>query len=64
MNPRDTPGYRLYRALSNLNNIEVEQLEPEDRERIERARAILEDTSPLPRADRTNDIPSASGCGE
>ena len=64
MDPRDTPGYRLYRALSNLNSIDTARLEDDDRERIERAKAILEDASPLTRADRTNEEPSTSGCGE
>jgi len=32
MDPRDTPGYRLHRALSNLNSIDIEQLDSPDRE--------------------------------
>ena len=64
MDPRDTPGYRLHRALSNLNSIDTGQLEDDDREQIERARAILEDASPLTGADRTTEEASPSGCGE
>jgi|GEM_PF-670630 len=64
MDPRDTPGYRLHRALSNLNSIDTARLEDDDREQIERARAILEDASPLTRADRTAAETSPSDCGE
>ncbi|WIV68774.1 hypothetical protein [Natrialbaceae archaeon AArc-T1-2] len=64
MDPRDTPGYRLHRALSNLNSIDIEQLEGDDREQIERARAILEDASPLTGADRTAAETSQSRGGE
>ena len=64
MDPHDTPGYRLHRALSNLNSINIEQLEDDDRDQIERARAILEDASPLTGADRTTEEASPSGCGE
>ena len=64
MDPRDTPGYRLHRALSNLNSMDTERLEDDDREQIERARAILEDASPRTRADRTAEGASLSGCGE
>jgi len=64
MDPRDTPGYRLHRALSNLNSIDIEQLEDDDREQLERARAILEDTSPITRVDRTTEDSSSSDCGE
>lgn len=42
MDPRDTPGYRLHRALSNLNSINREQLDPADQERIAEATTLLE----------------------
>ncbi len=42
MDPRDTPGYRLHRALSNLNSIDTEQLDSPDQERIEKATMVLE----------------------
>jgi len=42
MDPRNTPGYRLHRALSQLNDLEVNQLTDADRERIETATALLE----------------------
>lgn len=42
MDPRDTPGYPLHCALSNLNSIETEQLDSPDQERIEKATTLLE----------------------
>jgi len=42
MDPRDTPGYLLHRALSNLNSIDTEQLDSPDQERIEKAMTLLE----------------------
>lgn len=53
MDPRNTPGYRLHRALSNLSSIEIKQLEAADRERIETATALLEEVSLLTRPERT-----------
>lgn len=53
MDPRDTPGYRLHRVLSNLSSIEVEQLEAADRERIETATALLEEVNLLTCPERT-----------
>ena len=53
MDPRDTPEYRLHRALSNLSSIEVEQLEAVDQERIETATALLEKVNLLTRPERT-----------
>ena len=55
MDPRDTPGYRLHRALSNLNSINGEQLEPADRERISTATTLLEQVNLLTRLDATAD---------
>lgn len=47
MDPRDSPGYRTHRALSNLSSIDIDQLDPADRERIETAAATLEQVSYL-----------------
>jgi len=55
MDPRDTPGYRLHRALSNLNSIDSEQLDPADREQIDAAMTLLEQMSLLTRPDATSD---------
>jgi len=55
MDPRDTPGYRLHRALSNLTNIDGGQLEPADRERISTATTLLEQVELLTRPDTTAD---------
>ena len=55
MDPRDTPGYRLHRALSNLTSIDSEQLEPDDRERINTAVTLLEQVELLTRPDVTED---------
>ena len=51
MDPRDTPGYRLHRALSNLNSIDIEQLDSPDRERIVEATTLLEQVGLLTRPD-------------
>jgi hypothetical protein len=53
MDPRDTTGYRLHRALSNLSSIDIDQLEAADQERIETATALLEEVSLLTRPERT-----------
>ncbi|GAA0313750.1 hypothetical protein [Halarchaeum salinum] len=55
MDPRDTPGYRLHRALNNLTSIDGEQLEPADRERISTATTLLEQAEHLTRPDATED---------
>ncbi|WP_459190911.1 hypothetical protein [Halosimplex sp. J119] len=55
MDPRDTPGYRLHRALSNLTSIDSDQLEPADRERISTATTLLNQVSLLTRPDATAD---------
>lgn len=55
MDPRDTPDYRLHRALSNLTSIDSEQLEPADRERISTATTLLNQVSLLTRSDATAD---------
>jgi hypothetical protein len=54
MDPRDTPGYRLHRALSNLTSIDGEQLEPADRERISTATTLIEQVELLTRPDATS----------
>jgi len=38
MDPRNTPGYRLHRSLTNLKRIETAGLDDADQERIEVAR--------------------------
>lgn len=55
MDPRDTPGYRLHRALSNLNSIDIEKLDPADQEQIDAAMTLLEQMSLLTRPDATAD---------
>jgi len=55
MDPRNTPGYRLHRALSNLNDIDVEQLDSDDRERIDTAMTLLKQVSLLTRPAATED---------
>ena len=55
MDPRDTPGYRLHRALNNLTSIDGEQLEAGDRERISTATTLLEQAELLTRPNATAD---------
>jgi len=55
MDPRDTPGYRLHRALNNLTSIDGGQLEPADRERLSTAVTLLEQMGLLSRPDATED---------
>jgi len=58
MDPRDTPGYRLHRALSNLTSIDADQLEPADQERISTATTLLEQVVVLtePNTMRDGDV--------
>ncbi|WP_276249141.1 hypothetical protein [Haladaptatus sp. YSMS36] len=49
MDPRDTPGYRLHRALSNLNSIDIAQLDDPDRKRLAEATTLLEQVGLLTR---------------
>ena len=42
MDPRDIPGYRLHRALSDLNSMDIEQLGDPERIRIAEATKPLE----------------------
>ncbi|MDF9748541.1 hypothetical protein [Natrinema salsiterrestre] len=55
MDPRDTPGYRLHRALSSLTSIDIDQLEPADRERISTATTLLEQVDFLTQPNTTRD---------
>ena len=58
MDPRDTPGYRLHRALSSLTSIDADQLEPADQERISTATTLLEQVDFLtePNTMRDGDV--------
>ncbi|WP_115864220.1 hypothetical protein [Halorussus litoreus] len=51
MNPRNTPGYRMHRALSNLSSIDVDRLDLDDQERIDESMTLLEQVSLLTRPD-------------
>ncbi|WP_348533589.1 hypothetical protein [Haloarcula laminariae] len=55
MDPRDTPGYRLHRALSSLTSIDSGQLEPADQERISTATTLLEQVDFLTQPNTTRD---------
>ncbi|GAA0643016.1 MULTISPECIES: hypothetical protein [Halobacteriales] len=55
MDPRDTPGYRLHRALSSLSSIDADQLGPADRERISTATTLLEQVDVLTQPNTTGD---------
>jgi len=55
MDPRNTPGYRLYRSLTNLKRIETAGLDDADQERIEAARALLQDVSLLSQPEHSGD---------
>ena len=50
-------GYRMHCVLRNLNYLDVDQLDDADQERVETARALLEEVSLLTRpndGDRTD----------
>ena len=55
MDPRDTPGYRLHRALSSLTSIDTDQLEPADQERISTATTLLKQVDVLTQPNPTRD---------
>ncbi|MDL0142230.1 hypothetical protein [Halobacterium salinarum] len=55
MDPRNTPGYRLHRSLTNLKRIETAGLDDADQERIEAARTLLQDVSLLTRPNHSRD---------
>jgi hypothetical protein len=58
MDPRDTPGYRLHRALSNLSSIDIEQLDDPDRQRIAEATTLLEQVGLLTRPGASEETDS------
>ena len=45
MDPEVKQGYLMHRALSNLNQLELDRFDDADQERIEKARALLEDVT-------------------
>ena len=55
MDLRDTPEYRLHRALSNLNSIDTEQLDSPDQERIAKATTLLEQVGQLTQSDASDE---------
>nr|WP_084777730.1 hypothetical protein [Natrialba sp. SSL1] len=58
MDPRDTPSYRIHRALSNLTSIDIDQLNPADRDRIDAAMTLLEQVRRLTRPAAAEDVRS------
>lgn len=44
-------GYWMDRILSNLNQLEIDRLDDADQDRIEKARALLEDVTMLTRLE-------------
>ena len=44
-------GYRMHCVLSNLNRLDIDRLDDADQERVERARALLEEVSLLTQLD-------------
>ena len=56
MDPRNTPGYRLHRSLTNLKRIETVGLDDADQERIEAARSLLQDVSLLTQPQHCGDV--------
>lgn len=55
MDPRNNPGYRLHRSLTNLNRIETAGLDDADQERIEAARTLLQNVSLLTHPEHSGD---------
>ncbi|QKY22182.1 hypothetical protein B4589_017435 (plasmid) [Halolamina sp. CBA1230] len=55
MDPRNTPGYRLHRSLTNLKRIETAGLDDADQERIEAARTLLLNVSLLTQPTHSGD---------
>ena len=47
-------GYRMHCVLGNLNHLDVDRLDDADQERVERARALLEEVSLLTRPDNSD----------
>jgi hypothetical protein len=62
MNQQVEQGYRMHRILSNLNRLDVNRLDDADRERVETAKNLLEEVSPLTRPEGTSgtDAPTDS----
>lgn len=56
MDPRDTPAYRLHRALSKLNSIDTEQLDDLDRKQIAEATTLLEQVGLLTRPGASEEV--------
>jgi len=57
-------GYRMHCVLSNLNRLDIDRLDDADQERVERARALLEEVSLLTRpADGTEQTPEQTRNG-
>ena len=55
MDPRDTPGYRTHLALTNLQRIDRDQLEPADRALVETASRALRGVTYLDTSESTSD---------
>jgi len=55
MDPRNTPGYRLHRSLTNLKRIETAGLDDADQERIEVARTPPQNVSLLTQPQHSGD---------
>ena len=51
MNQQVEQGYRMHRVLSNLSRLDTDRLDDADRERVETARALLEEVSFLTRPE-------------
>ena len=49
MDPKVAQGFCMHSALANLNSLDVDRLDDADRERIEKATALLENVSVLTR---------------
>ena len=49
MNQQFKQGYRMHCVLSNLDRLDVDRLDDADQERVETARALLEEVSLLTR---------------
>jgi hypothetical protein len=45
--PRNTPAYRVHRAVSALNSIDIDELSEADREQIAEAKEALQEVSVL-----------------
>ena len=52
MDPRDTPGYHVHRALSTVRRIETETLSAADTHRLQMAAMLLSEVSVLQNPDQ------------